>query len=193
MKVSASECTFTYVSLLMHLLGENTGLQMRFMKLPSHMRSELTFQREARSLSYQPMVHRMFLLHAALQAAPSYLQDKPLNSNICWSCLQKTKCRHCSECQIARYCSRMCAKAEWSQHRFVCASMTDFRLASPLGGKLHKLMKTLDLDFVEPVYSCEVLEYVAHRAASRAIRKLQAKEQVAVLRKLLQELLNEDL
>ena len=71
--------------------------------------------------------------------------------------------------------------------------MTDFRLASPLGRRLHKLMKTLDFDFAEPLYFCKVLEYVAHRAASRSIRKLQAKEKKVVLRKLLQELLNEDL
>ena len=70
--------------------------------------------------------------------------------------------------------------------------MVDFRLASPLGRKFVKLIKTLDI--VEPVFFCEVLEYVAHRAAVRSVRKHKASiEKMAVLRRLLQALLNEDI
>ena len=191
-KVSASECTFSYVSLLIHLLGTNTGLKMELMKLPSHMGSEVTFQREAGCISYQPMQDRLFLLQAALQTAPTYLRKKTLNSNICWWCEKTRKCWQCSECLIARYCSRECAKADWCEHRVVCASMVDFRLASPLGRKFVKLIKTLDI--VEPVFFCEVLEYVAYRATLRSVRKHKASiEKMALLRKLLQELLNDDL
>ena len=186
----ASECSFTYVSLLMHFLGENTGLKMRSMKLPMHS-NPLSFRSRPGILSYQPLENRVLLLHAALQAAPSYLQDKPLNLNICWSCSKTTKCFHCSQCRIVRYCSGACAKADWDYHRLVCASLTDFVLASPLGRKLYKCVKKIDT--AEPVYFCEVLEYVAHRAASRSVRRLEAKQRLSVLHKLLEDLLNEDL
>ena len=54
------------------------------------------------------------------------------------------------------------------------------------------MMKTID--FAEPVFFCGVLEYVAHRAASRSVRKLKSSiEKNAVLQEFLQEMLNEDL
>ena len=49
---------------------------------------------------------------------------------------------------------------------------------------LHELLK---LQEMEPF-----LEYVAHSAASRSVRRLEAKQTIVMLRKLLQELLNED-
>ncbi len=50
------------------------------------------------------------------------------------------------------------------------------------------------IDIVEPVFFCDVLEFVAHKAAVRSVRKNEASiEKNAVLRRLLQDLLNDDL
>ena len=50
------------------------------------------------------------------------------------------------------------------------------------------------IDIAEPVFFCDVLEYVAYRAASRSVRKLKSSiEKKAVLQEFLQEMLNEDL
>ena len=72
--------------------------------------------------------------------------------------------------------------------------MVQFRSASPLSRKFVKLIKTLDI--VEPVFFCDVLEYVAYRDALRSVRQVKAsidKKKMALLGKLLQELLNDDL
>ena len=54
------------------------------------------------------------------------------------------------------------------------------------------MMKAIDI--AEPVFFCDVLGYVAHRAASRSVRKLESSiEKKAVLQEFLQEMLNEDL
>ena len=192
-KVPASlptECSFSYVSLLMHFLAGNTGLRMGDIRVPMH--QPLTFQRSPGTLFYQPLEYRLLLLHAALQAAPSYLQNKPLNSNICWSCFQTTKCYHCSECKIVRYCSGSCAKTDWRCHKLVCASLKDFILVSPLGRKLHKCVKKLGS--AEPLYFCEVLEYVASSAESLQVRRLEEKDRVRqkllAVHKLLEDLLS---
>ena len=190
-----SECSFSYVTLLMHILAGNTGLRMGDIRVPMH--QPLTFQRSPGTLCYQPLEYRLLLLHAALQAAPSYLQNKPLNLNICWSCFQTTKCYHCSECKIVRYCSGSCAKTDWRCHKLVCASLKDFILVSPLGRKLHKCVNKCvkKLGSAEPLYFCEVLEYVASSAESRQVRRLEEKDRVQqkllAVHKLLEDLLSE--
>ena len=189
---SVSECSFSYVTLLMRFLGENTGLHMRVMKI--RIRSPMTFQRQPGTLSYQPLEYRLLLLHAALQAAPTYLQNKPLNLTMCWSCSQTSKCFHCSKCLVVRYCGVTCQRADWDQHRMVCASLKDFVLGSPLGRKLYRCMKKLT--FAEPVYFCEVLEYVARQNVSRDVGRLQHKsladKTILFIQELLEDILKDD-
>ena len=196
---TVTECSFSYVSLLMHFLAGNTGLGMGDIRVPMY-NQPLTFQRSPGTYNYQPLEYRLLLIHAALQAAPSYLQNKPLNLNICWSCLQTTKCYHCSECKIVRYCSASCANTDWRCHKLVCASLKDFILVSPLGRKLHKCVNKCvkKLGSAEPLYFCEVLEYVASSAESRQVRRLEELEEkgrvqqkLLALHKLLEDLLSE--
>ena len=51
------------------------------------------------------------------------------------------------------------------------------------------------IDTAEPVYFCEVLEYVASRAESRQVRRLEEKDRVQqkllAVHKLLEDLLSE--
>ena len=104
--VSASECSFSYVTLFMRFLGVNTDFHMNRMHILLQ-----TFEKKPRTMSYQPLEYRLLLLHAALKTSPSYFQNKPSNSEICWSCLQASKCFHCSQCKVVRYCGLTCQKA----------------------------------------------------------------------------------
>ena len=128
-------------------------------------------RKKLRTMSYQPLEYRLLLLHGAFQAAPRYLQNKPLNLNICWSCLQKSKCFHCSQCLVVRYCGLTCQKADWAQHKLACVSLRHFVLKTRLGKKLYECMKLITWD--EPLYFCEVLEYLARASASRSERRHQ--------------------
>ena len=48
----------------------------------------------------------------------------------------QSKLRRCGACQMARYCSADCAKADWQEHRMMCGVLVDGRKALAAGGSL---------------------------------------------------------
>ena len=137
----ASECSDTYIKILMHLISCNTGLREETITVP--IESALTFEARPGALSYQSLDYRAFLLEGAMKAAPSYLLSKPLNSNICWTCSRFSKCKHCPRCRVVRYCSEVCQKADWAEHRSACASIKEFVLETNYGRKLYTCLKQI--------------------------------------------------
>ena len=48
----------------------------------------------------------------------------------------QSKLRRCGACQMARYCSAESAKADWQEHRMMCAVLVDGRKTLAAGGSL---------------------------------------------------------
>ena len=138
----ASECSEMYNKILMHLLSSNTGLRGKMIAVPIQS-ALLTFEPKPGGLSLHTLDYRLFLLGGAMKAAPSYLLSKPLNSNICWTCSRFSKCKHCPRCRVVRYCSEVCQKADWAEHRSACASIKEFVLETNYGRKLYTCLKKI--------------------------------------------------
>ena len=55
---------------------------------------------------------------------PPALQDKTLQKDTCWNCLDRKVVTHmCCGCHLARYCSRECSALAWQEHKALCRSL----------------------------------------------------------------------